>query len=185
MPHNVDSMESNHFWPSFLHVPLYKTFFFDFWCSPPNPQNLLPKIWTKLPISRFVWQIDWRCFGLPGGFRGWPIQWNHAKCCGADPCCHGNKIWARRRDPVTYRLVIYYLWNICLWNILLRLVNVDVQLCTVSTVDCDYVLCNYTVFANSFLHWMNGCTCAAVLWLGTKIPGLESRLRMVVFIYTL
>ena len=20
--------------------------------------------------------------GLPGGFRGWPIQWNHAKCCG-------------------------------------------------------------------------------------------------------
>jgi len=43
-------------------------------------------------------------FGLAGGFRGWPIQWNHAKC-GADPCCHGNEIWARRGDPVTYRLV--------------------------------------------------------------------------------
>jgi len=42
--------------------------------------------------------------GLPGGFRGWPIQWNHAKCCGADPCCHCNKIWARRGDPVAYRL---------------------------------------------------------------------------------
>jgi len=44
--------------------------------------------------------------GLPGGFRGWPIQWNHAKCCGADPCCHGNKIWARHGDPVAYQLVV-------------------------------------------------------------------------------
>jgi len=23
---------------------------------------------------------------------GWPIQWNHATCCGADPCCYGNGI---------------------------------------------------------------------------------------------
>ena len=52
-----------------------------------------------------VWQIDRRCLGLPGGFRGWPIRWNHAKCCGADPCCHGNEIWARRGNPVAYRLV--------------------------------------------------------------------------------
>jgi len=43
---------------------------------------------------RLVWQIDRKCFGLLGGFRGWPIQWNHAKCCGADPCCHGNEILA-------------------------------------------------------------------------------------------
>ena len=41
-----------------------------------------------------------------GGFRGWPIQWNHAKCSGADPCCHGNKIWPRRGDLVAYQLVI-------------------------------------------------------------------------------
>jgi len=33
------------------------------------------------------------------------IQWNHAKCCGADPCCHDNEICARRVDPVAYRLV--------------------------------------------------------------------------------
>ena len=26
--------------------------------------------------------VDQRCLGLPGGFRGWPIQWNHARCCG-------------------------------------------------------------------------------------------------------
>ena len=25
--------------------------------------------------------------------------------CGADPCCHGNELWARRGDPVAYRLV--------------------------------------------------------------------------------
>ena len=75
------------FWPSVLHVALYKTDFFDFWFRP-----LTPKICTKLPISRLVWQIDRRCLVLLGGFRGWPIQRNHAKCCGTDPCCHGNEI---------------------------------------------------------------------------------------------
>jgi len=29
---------------------------------------LKPKICTKLPISRLVWQIDRRCLGLPGDF---------------------------------------------------------------------------------------------------------------------
>ena len=98
-------VESSHFWPSVLLLALYKTLFFDFWFKPPNAQNLLPKICTKSPttISRFVWQIDRRCLGQPGGFRGWPIQWNHAKCCRADPCCHGNEIWARRRDTTHRR----------------------------------------------------------------------------------
>jgi len=72
------------------------------WFRPPNAQNLLPKICTKLPISRLVWQIDRRCLGQPGG---WPIQWNHLKCCGADLCCHGNEMWARCGDPFAYRLV--------------------------------------------------------------------------------
>ena len=27
------------------------------------------------------------------------------KCCGADRCCHDNKIWARRGDPVAYRVL--------------------------------------------------------------------------------
>ena len=64
----------------------------------PLAQNcfLQPQICTKSPITRLVWHIDRRCLHLPGGFRGWPIQWNHAQCCGADPCCHGNEIWARR-----------------------------------------------------------------------------------------
>jgi len=90
------SMELNHFWPSVLRVALHKTFF-DFWFRPPNPQILLPKICTKSPISWLVWQIERRCLGLLGGFWGWPIQRNHAKC-GADPCSHGNEIWARRGD---------------------------------------------------------------------------------------
>jgi len=60
------------------------------------PKIYSPKFGTKSPISRLVWQIDQRCLGLPGGFRGWPIQWNHAKCSAADPCCHGYEIWARR-----------------------------------------------------------------------------------------
>jgi len=96
------SMESSHFWPSSLHVALYKMLFFDFWFRLPNAQNLLPKICncTKSPISRLVWQIDRRCLSLLGGFRGWPIQWNHAECCGADPCCHGNDNWPRRGDLV-------------------------------------------------------------------------------------
>jgi len=28
-------------------------------------------------------------------------------CCGADPCCHGNDIFARRGDLVAYRLVTF------------------------------------------------------------------------------
>ena len=84
------------------------------WFRPPNAQNLLPKICTKSPISRLVWQIDRRCLGLPGGFRRWPIQWNHAKCCGASPCCHGNEIWARRGDLVAYRFVFTLVsWSLC------------------------------------------------------------------------
>jgi len=93
------SMESTHFCPSVLHVALYKTVVFDFWFRPPNAQNLLPKICncTKSPITQLVWQIDRRCLRLLGGFRGWPIQWNHVQCCGVDPCCYGNEIWANLR----------------------------------------------------------------------------------------
>ena len=75
------STESSHFGHQFSMCPSTKR------CSSisdlgPNIQNLLPKICTKSPISRLVWQIDRRCLGLSGGFWGWPIQWNHPKCCG-------------------------------------------------------------------------------------------------------
>ena len=101
------STESIHFWPSSLHVVLYKTLLFDFWFRPHNAQNLLSKICncTKSPISRLVWQIDRRRLGLLGGFRGWSIRWNHVQCCRADPRCHGNDIWPRHGDLIAYRLV--------------------------------------------------------------------------------
>ena len=89
------SMESSHFFGrQFSMWHSTKRVFFDFWFRPPNAQNLLHKICTKSPISWLVWQIDRSCLGLPGCFRGWPIQWNHVKCCGADPCCRGNEILA-------------------------------------------------------------------------------------------
>ena len=37
----LDGIE--HFWPSFLHVALYKTLFFDFWFSPLTPEIYSPK----------------------------------------------------------------------------------------------------------------------------------------------
>jgi len=73
----------------------YKTLFFDFWFRPLTPEIYSPKVGLKSPISRLVRQIHCRCLHLPGGFRVWPIQWNEAKCCGADPRCQGNEIWAR------------------------------------------------------------------------------------------
>jgi len=77
------------------------------WFRLPNAQNLLPKICTKLPISWLVWHIDQSCLDLLW-VLGMAIQWNHAKCCGADPCCHGNDIWARQGDPVAYRLIVQF-----------------------------------------------------------------------------
>ena len=96
------SMESSHFGCHFSMFPSTKPFSSIFDLGP-----LMPKICTKSPISWLVWQIDRRCLSLLGGFWGWPIQWNHAKCCGADPCYHGIGIWARRGDPVAQRLVAF------------------------------------------------------------------------------
>ena len=74
--------------------------------APIKPKIYSPKFAQNPLISRLVWQIDRRCLRLLRSFRGWPIQWNHAKCCGADPCCHGNDIWARCGDLVAYRFVL-------------------------------------------------------------------------------
>jgi len=77
------------FWPSVLHVALYKTVFFDFWFRPPKPQNL-----HKIAYKLACMADRQKMFGPTRGFWGWPIQCNHAKCLGADPCCHGNGILA-------------------------------------------------------------------------------------------
>ena len=62
--------------------------------GPLTPKIDSRKFEQKSPITRLVWQIDLRCLRLLGGFRGWPIQWNHVQCCGTDPCCYGNDISA-------------------------------------------------------------------------------------------
>ena len=100
-------MESSHFLAVSSPCGTLQNIFCDFWFRLPNAQHLLPKICNcaKSPISRLVWQIDPRCLRLPGNFRGWLIQCNHAKCYATDPCYHGNEISARRRDLVAYRLV--------------------------------------------------------------------------------
>jgi len=59
--------------------------------GPLTPKINSPKFGQKSPITRLVWQIDQKCLRLIGGFRGWPIEWNHKKCCRADRCCHGNE----------------------------------------------------------------------------------------------
>ena len=68
---------------SMWHSTKYFSSIFDL--GPLTP--LLPQICNckKSPISRLAWQIKRRCLGLLGGFRVWPIQWNHAKCCGTYP----------------------------------------------------------------------------------------------------
>ena len=103
------------FWPSFLHVALYKTLFFDFWFKPPTPKIYSPQICTKLPISRLVWQIDRRSemFGTTRGFSGmadsmepckmlWgrpllPWQRNLSYRCGDPVVVPGTAVVSRHR----------------------------------------------------------------------------------------
>jgi len=44
-----------------------------------------------------------------GGFRERPIYWCHSNCFRADPCYHGNKIWAifAQNGHKAHRAVIF------------------------------------------------------------------------------
>jgi len=44
-------------------------------------------------------------FGPTRGSSGMAYSMEPCKMLWADPCCHGNIIWARRGDPVAYQLV--------------------------------------------------------------------------------
>ena len=95
----VSSWNRTIFWPSVLPPcgTLQNCFSSIFDLGPVNPKIYSPKFGTKSPTSRLVWQIDQRCLGLLGDFRGWPIQWNHAKCCGPTLVAMATKfgeIWA-------------------------------------------------------------------------------------------
>ena len=84
-------MESSHFLAvSSPCGTLQNCFSLIFDLGPLAPKIYSPKL-AQNRLSRLVWQIDRRRLGLLRGFRGWPIQWNHAKCCGADPCAMATK----------------------------------------------------------------------------------------------
>jgi len=58
------------FWPLVLRDPVYKTLFFDFWFRPPNPQNWLPKIWTKITYNSACTADRPEMFAPNRGFSG-------------------------------------------------------------------------------------------------------------------
>jgi len=98
---------------------LLSSIFFLF--RPLKAQNLLPKICIKSPISRLVRQIDRRCLGLIWGFRGWPIQWNHAKWNRAKCCGQGNKFWAFLKIDCIASSFFVSRWNrVISWPSVLR-----------------------------------------------------------------
>jgi len=80
---------------SFLRVVLYKTLFSIFDLGPLTPKIDSPKFWHKINYNSVRTADRTEMFAPTTGFRGWPIQWNHTKCCGVDPCCYGNEIWAK------------------------------------------------------------------------------------------
>jgi len=47
-------------------------------------------------------------FGPIRGFSGMADSMESCKMLWTDPCCHGNEIWARRVDPVAYRLAFLH-----------------------------------------------------------------------------
>ena len=107
-------------------------------CPKFTPQNLHK--------TRPVRQTDRRCLGLPGGFRGWPIQWNHTKCCGADPCCHGNEIWTRQSPTGLLMCVCCVSWTmkgkwLTVWQRRVLLT----ALCARNSSRCVHILITYLV----------------------------------------
>jgi len=66
-----------------------------------------PKICTESQIAcKSACMADRpEMFGPTRGFSGMVDSMEPCKMLWADPCCHGNKIWARRGDPVNYWLV--------------------------------------------------------------------------------
>ena len=83
--------------------------------GPLTPKIDSPKFCTESPISRLVWQMDRICLHLPGGFRRWPIQRNHAKCCGPTLVAMATKF---ALGAESNRLPAY--WLFCLPERLLR-----------------------------------------------------------------
>jgi len=65
----------------FSMTPLQNYFIRYFLFRPITPNIYSPKL-HKIAYNSACMADRPEMFGPTGGFRGWPIQWNHAKCCG-------------------------------------------------------------------------------------------------------
>jgi len=89
------SMESSHFLAASSPCGTLQNVVIRFLISPQRtkftPQNL-----HKIAYQSACMADRPEMFEPTRGFSGMADSWNHVKCCGADTCCHGNEIWARR-----------------------------------------------------------------------------------------
>jgi len=86
----IEPFLARHF--SVWHSTKLCSYIFDL--CPVTPKFAPQNFGTKSPITRLVRQMERTCLHPLGDFWGWPIQRYHTKCCGANPCCHGNEILA-------------------------------------------------------------------------------------------
>jgi len=88
------SMESSHFLAaSSTCGTLQNCFSSIFDLGPLTPKIYSPKFGTKSQVSLYGRYTYRRCLGLLGGFRGWPIQWNHKKFVGPTLVVMAMKFW--------------------------------------------------------------------------------------------
>jgi len=87
----------------FSMTPSTKRFSSIFDLGPQTPKIYSPKFAQNRLYGQLVWKID-RMFGPTSGFSGTEPR----KMLWGRPCCHSNEIWAKRGDPVAYRLVIFH-----------------------------------------------------------------------------
>ena len=100
------------FWPSVLHVAVFwhstKLFSSIFDLGPLMPKIYSPKLFLHKIAYKSACMADTpQMFGPTRGFSGMADSMEPCKILWADPCCHGSEIWARRGNPVAYRLVCF------------------------------------------------------------------------------
>jgi len=141
------SMELIHFWPSVLHVPLYKTVFFDFWFKPLKPKIYSPKFLAQNRLCRLVWQIDRRCLGLPGVFGDGRFN-GTMQNVGPTLVAMATKfvLVAEMQSPTG--LSLYKFQSNCLIKMNLKFYNAD---------SLDKAKCNIQYFLHEFVHIILSC----------------------------
>jgi len=115
------------FWPSVLHVALYKRCPSIFDLGHLTPKIYSPKLRHKITYKSACMADRPEMFGPTRGFSGMANSMEPCKMLWADPCCHGNEISARRGDPVAY-------WLVCMLACLCLCVCMRVSICVCLSV---------------------------------------------------